>query len=221
MHLPPGTGSASYAAAGVDVDAGERAVEALRPYAEKAGRPEVLGGIGGFAGLFAPRLGRYREPVLAASTDGVGTKVAIAQAVDKHDTIGLDLVAMVVDDLVVCGAEPLFLQDYIAVGKVVPEQVATIVSGIAEGCRQAGCALLGGETAEHPGLMSHGSYDLSTRTTSCAPNGCAPATCSSRCRRPACTRTATRWPGTCCSRSGGCRCTATSRSSATPSARSC
>ena len=94
MHLPPGTGSASYAAAGVDVDAGERAVEALRPYAEKAGRPEVLGGIGGFAGLFAPRLGRYREPVLAASTDGVGTKVAIAQAVDKHDTIGLDLVAM-------------------------------------------------------------------------------------------------------------------------------
>ena len=95
-----------------------------------------------------PRLGRYREPVLAASTDGVGTKVAVAQAVDKHDTIGLDLVAMVVDDLVVCGAEPLFLQDYIAVGKVVPEQIATIVSGIAEGCRQAGCALLGGETAE-------------------------------------------------------------------------
>jgi hypothetical protein len=118
MPLPPGSGSASYAAAGVDVDAGERAVEALRPYAEKAGRPEVLGGIGGFAGLFAPRLGRYREPVLAASTDGVGTKVAIAQAVDKHDTIGLDLVAMVVDDMVVCGAEPLFLQDYIEVGKV-------------------------------------------------------------------------------------------------------
>ena len=165
MHLPPGTGSASYAAAGVDVDAGERAVEALRPYAEKAGRPEVLGGIGGFAGLFAPRLGRYREPVLAASTDGVGTKVAIAQAVDKHDTIGLDLVAMVVDDLVVCGAEPLFLQDYIAVGKVVPEQVATIVSGIAEGCRQAGCALLGGETAEHPGP------DGRTAATTCRPPG--------------------------------------------------
>jgi len=161
MGSPPGHGPASYAAAGVDVDAGERAVEALRPYAEKAGRPEVLGGIGGFAGLFAPRLGRYREPVLAASTDGVGTKVAVAQAVDKHDTIGLDLVAMVVDDLVVCGAEPLFLQDYIAVGKVVPEQIATIVSGIAEGCRQAGCALLGGETAEHPGLMAQGSYDLS------------------------------------------------------------
>ena len=155
------SGRASYAGAGVDVEAGERAVEALRPHAEKAVRPEVLTGIGGFAGLFAPRLGRYREPVLAASTDGVGTKVAVAQAVDKHDTIGLDLVAMVVDDLVVCGAEPLFLQDYIAVGKVVPEQIATIVSGIAEGCRRAGCALLGGETAEHPGLMQRGSYDLS------------------------------------------------------------
>jgi phosphoribosylformylglycinamidine cyclo-ligase len=151
----------SYAAAGVDVDAGERAVEALRPYAEGAARPEVMGGIGGFAGLFAPKLGRFTEPVLAASTDGVGTKVAIAQAMDKHDTIGLDLVAMVVDDLVVCGAEPLFLQDYIAVGKLVPEQVATIVKGIAEGCRVAGCALLGGETAEHPGLMEAGGYDVS------------------------------------------------------------
>ncbi|MHA6792223.1 phosphoribosylformylglycinamidine cyclo-ligase [Pseudonocardia bannensis] len=152
---------ASYASAGVDIEAGEQAVEALRPYAEKASRPEVLGGIGGFAGLFAPKLGRYTEPVFAASTDGVGTKVAIAQAMDKHDTIGLDLVAMVVDDLVVCGAEPLFLQDYIAVGRLVPEQIATIVKGIAEGCQQAGCALLGGETAEHPGLMEAGGYDLS------------------------------------------------------------
>jgi phosphoribosylformylglycinamidine cyclo-ligase len=157
----PRSHRASYAAAGVDVEAGERAVEALRSHAEKAGRPEVLAGIGGFAGLFVPRLSRYHEPVLAASTDGVGTKVAVAQALGRHDTIGLDLVAMVVDDLVVCGAEPLFLQDYIAVGKVVPEQIATIVSGIAEGCRRAGCALLGGETAEHPGLMQHGSYDLS------------------------------------------------------------
>jgi phosphoribosylformylglycinamidine cyclo-ligase len=157
----PGQHGMSYAAAGVDVDAGERAVDALRPFAEKASRPEVLGGIGGFAGLFALRTGRYTDPVLAASTDGVGTKVAIAQAVDKHDTIGLDLVAMVVDDLVVCGAEPLFLQDYIAVGRLVPEQVALIVSGIAAGCQQAGCALLGGETAEHPGLMEDGSYDLS------------------------------------------------------------
>jgi phosphoribosylformylglycinamidine cyclo-ligase len=151
----------SYASAGVDIEAGERAVDALRPFAEKASRPEVMGGIGGFAGLFALKIGRYTEPVLAASTDGVGTKLAIAQAVDKHDTIGLDLVAMVVDDLVVCGAEPLFLQDYIAVGKLVPEQVATIVAGIAEGCQQAGCALLGGETAEHPGLMEDGSYDIS------------------------------------------------------------
>ena len=115
---------ATYAAAGVDIDAGERAVEALRPFAEKATRPEVLGGIGGFAGPVRGEVGRYAEPVLAASTDGVGTKVAIAQAMDKHDTIGLDLVAMVVDDLVVCGAEPLFLQDYIAVGRLVPEQVA-------------------------------------------------------------------------------------------------
>ncbi|HEY4418162.1 MAG TPA: phosphoribosylformylglycinamidine cyclo-ligase, partial [Pseudonocardia sp.] len=164
--MPPTTSGAegpraSYAGAGVDIDAGERAVEALRPFAEKASRPEVMGGIGGFAGLFALKMGRYTEPVLAASTDGVGTKIAIAQALDKHDTIGLDLVAMVVDDLVVCGAEPLFLQDYIAVGRLVPDQVATIVKGIAEGCQQAGCALLGGETAEHPGLMEDGSYDIS------------------------------------------------------------
>lgn len=152
---------ASYASSGVDIEAGEKAVEALRPHAEKASRPEVLGGIGGFAGLFAPKLARYSEPVLAASTDGVGTKVAVAQAMDKHDTIGLDLVAMVVDDLVVCGAEPLFLQDYIAVGKLVPSQIATIVKGIADGCTRAGCALLGGETAEHPGLMEAGGYDLS------------------------------------------------------------
>jgi phosphoribosylformylglycinamidine cyclo-ligase len=164
--MPPTTSGAdgpgaSYASAGVDIDAGERAVEALRPFAEKASRPEVMGGIGGFAGLFALKMGRYTEPVLAASTDGVGTKIAVAQAMDKHDTIGLDLVAMVVDDLVVCGAEPLFLQDYIAVGRLVPDQVATIVKGIAEGCQQAGCALLGGETAEHPGLMEDGSYDIS------------------------------------------------------------
>jgi phosphoribosylformylglycinamidine cyclo-ligase len=151
----------SYASTGVDIEAGERAVEQFRPWAERASRPEVLGGIGGFAGLFALKVGKYTEPVLAASTDGVGTKVAVAQAMDKHDTIGLDLVAMVVDDLVVCGAEPLFLQDYIACGSLVPEQIATIVKGIAEGCQRAGCALLGGETAEHPGLMQVGDYDLS------------------------------------------------------------
>ncbi len=161
MPTTPNGPGASYAAAGVDIEAGEEAVERLRPFAEKAGRPEVLGGLGGFAGLFALKPGRYREPVLAASTDGVGTKVAIAQAMDKHDTIGLDLVAMVVDDLVVCGAEPLFLQDYIAVGRLVPEHVASVVAGIAAGCQEAGCALLGGETAEHPGLMEVGGYDLS------------------------------------------------------------
>lgn len=151
---------ASYAAAGVDIDAGDRAVRLFAPHAKRASRSEVLGGIGGFAGLFALR-GGYREPVLAASTDGVGTKIAIAQAMDKHDTVGRDLVAMVVDDLVVCGAEPLFLQDYIAVGKVVPERVAELVKGIADGCVDAGCALLGGETAEHPGLMGEDEYDLS------------------------------------------------------------
>ncbi len=151
----------SYAAAGVDIAAGDRAVALLAPHAQRATRPEVLGGIGGFAGLFQLRTDRWREPVLAASTDGVGTKLAIAQALDKHDTVGLDLVAMVVDDLVVSGAEPLFLQDYIAVGKVVPERVADIVSGIAAGCVIAGCALLGGETAEHPGLMLDDAYDLS------------------------------------------------------------
>ncbi|AMY52136.1 phosphoribosylformylglycinamidine cyclo-ligase [Rhodococcus fascians] len=154
------SGGASYAAAGVDIAAGDRAVQLFAPLAKKASRPEVMGGLGGFAGLFALK-GDYREPVLAASTDGVGTKVAVAQALGKHDTLGLDLVAMVVDDLVVCGAEPLFLQDYIAVGRVVPEQVAELVKGIAEGCIIAGCALLGGETAEHPGLMADGDYDLS------------------------------------------------------------
>ncbi|MBG9259112.1 phosphoribosylformylglycinamidine cyclo-ligase [Corynebacterium belfantii] len=149
----------SYAAAGVDIEAGDKAVELFTPLAKKATRPEVRGGLGGFAGLFA--LGKYREPLLAAGSDGVGTKLAIAQAMDKHDTIGIDLVAMCVDDLVVCGAEPLFLQDYIAIGKVVPEHVAQIVSGIAEGCIQAGCALLGGETAEHPGVMEPEHYDVS------------------------------------------------------------
>ena len=156
----PGSQGITYASAGVDIEAGDRAVELFKPLATKATRPEVRGGLGGFAGLFALR-GDYREPVLAASTDGVGTKLAVAQAMDKHDTVGLDLVAMVVDDLVVCGAEPLFLQDYIAVGRTVPERLSAIVSGIAEGCVRAGCALLGGETAEHPGLMEPDHYDIS------------------------------------------------------------
>lgn len=158
-HDPAGSGGTSYAAAGVDIAAGDKAVELFAPLAKKATRPEVRGGLGGFAGLFA--LGKYTKPLLAAGSDGVGTKLAVAQAMDKHDTIGIDLVAMCVDDLVVCGAEPLFLQDYIAIGKVVPEHVADIVSGIAQGCIQAGCALLGGETAEHPGVMEPGEYDVS------------------------------------------------------------
>ncbi|AIG64645.1 phosphoribosylaminoimidazole synthetase [Corynebacterium atypicum] len=155
-QAPPG---ASYKAAGVDIDAGDEAVRLIAPLARTASRPEVRGGIGGFAGLFA--LGKYREPLLAAGSDGVGTKLAIAQAMGVHSTIGIDLVAMCVDDVVVCGAEPLFLQDYIAIGKVEPELVASIVSGVAEGCIQAGCALLGGETAEHPGMMQPGQYDVS------------------------------------------------------------
>ena len=151
----------SYAAAGVDIEAGDRAVELMKASVKRTSRPEVLGGLGGFAGLFKLDLDRYPDPVLASSTDGVGTKIAIAQALDRHDTIGIDLVAMVVDDLVVVGAEPLFLSDYIATGKVVPEKIAAIVSGIAEGCVQAGCALIGGETAEHPGLMRPDEYDVS------------------------------------------------------------
>src|ERR1700756_3539233 len=135
-----GSQGITYASAGVDIEAGDRAVELFKPLAKKATRPEVRGGLGGFAGLFALR-GGYREPLLASSTDGVGTKLAVAQAMDKHDTVGIDLVAMVVDDLVVCGAEPLFMQDYVAVGKVIPERVAEIVSGIAQGCILAGCAL--------------------------------------------------------------------------------
>jgi phosphoribosylformylglycinamidine cyclo-ligase len=157
-HAAPG---ATYAAAGVDIDAGERAVALMRDAVAKAGRPEVVGGIGGFAGLFdASRIASYRRPLLATSTDGVGTKVAIAQALDRHDTIGYDLVGMVVDDLVVCGAEPLFMTDYIACGRVVPTRVAEIVGGIAAACAASGCALLGGETAEHPGLMEPDAYDV-------------------------------------------------------------
>jgi phosphoribosylformylglycinamidine cyclo-ligase len=151
----------AYAAAGVDIDAGQRAVELMKEWVAKTRRPEVISGIGGFAGLFdASALAKLEHPVLATSTDGVGTKVAIAQALDRHDTIGFDLVGMVVDDLVVCGAEPLFLTDYIACGRVDPQRIAAIVQGIAMACTEAGCALLGGETAEHPGLLGPGEYDL-------------------------------------------------------------
>jgi phosphoribosylformylglycinamidine cyclo-ligase len=156
----------AYAAAGVDIEAGDRAVELMKGWVEKARRPEMIGGIGGFAGLFdASALKSYERPLLASSADGVGTKVAIAQAMDKHDTIGFDLVGMLVDDLVVCGAEPLFLTDYIATGRVVPERIAAIVKGIAEACVAAGCALIGGETAEHPGLLEPDEYDVAGSTT--------------------------------------------------------
>ena len=152
---------ASYAAAGVDVEAGERAVALMRASVQAAQRPETVGGFGGFAGLFdASALTKYRRPLLATSTDGVGTKIAVARALGIHDTIGIDLVAMVVDDLVVCGAEPLFMTDYIATGSVDPQRIADIVRGIADGCVLAGCALLGGETAEHPGLMAPDEYDI-------------------------------------------------------------
>lgn len=157
--------SATYAAAGVDLEAGDRAVELMKSKVATATRPEVVGGLGGFAGLFRLDVAKYRQPLLASSTDGVGTKIAIAQQLDKHDTIGQDLVAMVVDDLVVCGAEPLYLQDYIACGKVVPERIAAIVGGIADGCRMAGTALVGGETAEHPGLMASDEYDVAACAT--------------------------------------------------------
>ncbi|MGZ4665167.1 MAG: phosphoribosylformylglycinamidine cyclo-ligase [Frankiaceae bacterium] len=150
----------TYRAAGVDIAAGERAVELLRSKVASATRPEVVGGLGGFAGLFALDAGRWRRPLLASATDGVGTKLLIAQALGRHDTVGIDLVAMVADDLVVCGAEPLFLLDYLSCGRLVPERVAQIVGGVAEGCRQAGCALVGGETAEHPGVLGEDEYDL-------------------------------------------------------------
>jgi len=151
----------SYEAAGVDIEAGERAVTLMKDKVARSRRPEVVDDASGFAGLFdASALLRFRRPLLATSTDGVGTKVMLAQRVGKHDTIGIDLVGMVLDDLVVCGAEPLFMTDYIACGKVVPERIAEIVGGVAEGCRLAGAALVGGETAEHPGAMGPDEYDL-------------------------------------------------------------
>ncbi|MFI6076810.1 phosphoribosylformylglycinamidine cyclo-ligase [Actinoplanes sp. NPDC051343] len=153
--------TATYADAGVSIEAGDRAVELLKSKVKKTTRPEVIGDLGGFSGLFRLNTAKYKSPVLASSTDGVGTKLVIAQQLDIHDTIGIDLVAMVVDDLVACGAEPLFLLDYIACGEVVPDKVAEIGAGIADGCRYAGCALLGGETAEHPGVLRPDEYDVS------------------------------------------------------------
>ena len=156
----------TYKDAGVDIDAGDRAVELMKSAIAKASRHEVLGGIGGFTGLFgASALKKYEKPLLATSTDGVGTKTEIARQMGTYNTIGEDLVAMVVDDLVVCGAEPLFMTDYIAVGKVIPERVAEIVSGIARGCEKANTALIGGETAEHPGLLKEDEFDIAGAAT--------------------------------------------------------
>jgi phosphoribosylformylglycinamidine cyclo-ligase len=150
----------TYEAAGVSIEAGEEAVQRIKEDVRSTFRPEVIGDIGGFGGLFRFDPTRYREPVLVSTTDGVGTKALVAQTVGSFTTIGLDLVAMCVDDLVCQGAEPLFFLDYIAVGRLDPDHVKQLVSGVAEGCRQAGCALVGGEMAEHPGAMEPGEFDL-------------------------------------------------------------
>ena len=152
--------SASYAAAGVDITAGYRAVELMKRHVARTMTSGVVGDIGGFGGLFELDLTGMERPVLVSGTDGVGTKLRLAQLMDQHDTIGVDCVAMCVNDVVCCGARPLFFLDYIACGKNVPEKIAAIVSGVAEGCVQAGCALIGGETAEHPGMMAEDDYDL-------------------------------------------------------------
>ena len=154
---PPGL---TYAAAGVDPDAADQAVARIAPHAARTARPEVLGGIGGFGGLFALDIARYRAPVLVTATDGVGTKLELARALGRHRSVGLDLVAMVVDDLVVLGAEPLLFLDYLAVERLDPDHVEQVVAGIADGCALAGCALVGGETAEHPGVLPAGAYDV-------------------------------------------------------------
>lgn len=152
--------SAAYAAAGVNIEAGYEGVKLMKKYVERTFTPGVVSDIGGFGGLFAPDMRGMSEPVLVSGTDGVGTKQRIAQIMGRHDTVGIDCVAMCVNDIICCGAKPLFFLDYIAIGKNDPEKVATLVSGVAEGCVQAGCALIGGETAEHPGTMSADDYDL-------------------------------------------------------------
>ena len=152
--------SDSYREAGVNIEAGYEGVKLMKKHVERTLIPGVVSDIGGFGGLFAPDLSGMAEPVLVSGTDGVGTKLRIAQLMDKHDTVGIDCVAMCVNDIICCGAKPLFFLDYIAIGKNEPEKVATIVSGVAEGCVQSGCALIGGETAEHPGMMPADDYDL-------------------------------------------------------------
>ena len=152
----------TYKDAGVDIDEGARAVDAIRASVKSTYRPEVIGDIGGFGGLFsAAALKQMDDPILVSGTDGVGTKLALAQMAGKHDTVGIDLVAMCVNDVLACGAEPLFFLDYVAIGKLSSDHISQVVGGIAEGCRQAGCALVGGEMAEHPGVMNPDDYDLS------------------------------------------------------------
>ena len=152
--------SESYAAAGVDIEAGYKGVQLMKKHVERTMIPGVVSGIGGFGGLFSPDVSDMKEPILVSGTDGVGTKIRVAQLMGKHNTIGIDCVAMCVNDVICCGAKPLFFLDYIAIGKNDPEKVASMVSGVAEGCVQAGCALIGGETAEHPGVMNPNDYDL-------------------------------------------------------------
>ena len=152
--------SDSYRDAGVNIEAGYAGVKLMKEHVARTMIPGVVSDIGGFGGLFAPQLSGMTEPVLVSGTDGVGTKIRIAQLMDKHDTVGIDCVAMCVNDIICCGAKPLFFLDYIAIGRNEPEKVATLVSGVAEGCVQSGCALIGGETAEHPGMMAADDYDL-------------------------------------------------------------
>ncbi len=149
-----------YRKSGVNIDRADDFIRRIKPLVKATDRPEVIGGLGGFSGLFAPRLKGLKEPVLVSSTDGVGTKLLVAEAQRRYDTVGLDLVAMCVDDVVVLGAEPLFFLDYIAVGKVEPAQLVSLMKGITRGCRQAGCSLVGGETAELPGMYAPGKFDL-------------------------------------------------------------
>lgn len=151
---------ATYRQAGVDIDAASQSVKMIRRWVDSTARPEVIGELGSFGGLFALDTGKYREPVLVSGTDGVGTKLKVAQLLNRHDTVGIDLVAMCVNDILVHGAEPLFFLDYISIGKLRPELVEELVKGVAEGCRQAGCALIGGETAEMPGFYGNDEYDL-------------------------------------------------------------